>query len=500
MLNVIGKRTDEQELTALGDSMELYDDDNRHVLPRSTGRGGFNDADSTASSSDGISWVQVSWLMLSDIVGTSVLTFAGVSAKLGWVLTTIFIVGLFPLAVYVSTLMTKTRHILVSELPSAQAVTRVESMGAVATCAFQKDSAGTLVYSVVYGYTLLGQASYLLVLGTTLQGVFYTQHVCLYTAIGVGCVIVLIPLILLRQLSESVVICMINTIVIAVVVITALFDIGVQYSESSETIQMLAFAPGLSLMSVMGQATNVVYSYSGQWMYFELMEAMAVPNDFPRVFRVTGPLMVGTYLVVALLSLRFGVGAGDITVAMSRGPWFRFASILLFLHVLVVYVLKSVVLQRYFHSVCSPSDLEFRTNASYFKHGGLGAAMLMFGYFLSNAIPFFSQLLGLIGGFCAGPINFILPIVLYLVASGRQIKESSPQRSSNDASSKTCASTWSLSLLALRSMPVWEVAVILFIVLFILLTMFVGVADVILQIIDLEGKFGAPFDCHALTT
>lgn len=53
--------------------------------------------------------------MLSDIVGTSVLTFSGVAEALGWAPTAILVVGLFPLSLYVSVLMARTRRLLAGD-------------------------------------------------------------------------------------------------------------------------------------------------------------------------------------------------------------------------------------------------------------------------------------------------------------------------------------------------------------------------------------------------
>merc|ERR1719401_3177597 len=107
---------------------------------------------------------------------------------------------------------------------------------------------------------------------------------------------------------------------------------------------------------------------------------------------------------------------GDIVQSMPRGPWLRFAAGLLFLHVVIVYLVKSVVLQRYLHRSLSPGDFGERSLVSYLKHGSFGGLMLLFGFLVANAVPFFSQLLGLIGGLLGGPINFLFPILMYLVA------------------------------------------------------------------------------------
>merc|ERR1740123_2167414 len=65
--------------------------------------------------------------------------------------------------------------------------------------------------------------------------------------------------------------------------------------------------------------------------------------------------------------------------------------------------------------------------------------MLFSGFVLANAVPFFSQFLGLLGGLLAGPINFLLPIVLFLVARGDNLRweKESPEMELSSVSSTT---------------------------------------------------------------
>merc|ERR1712232_1512206 len=120
---------------------------------------------------------------------------------------------------------------------------------------------------------------------------------------------------------------------------------------------------------------------------------MQEPRDFPKAFAVTGPVMVSIYLVVALVGHYYGVQEGDIVQGMPRNSTLRVVAGLLFAHVMVVYLIKSVVLQRYIHRFVSPACVDQRSGASYATHGGIGIAMLLLGFLIANAVPFFSQLL-----------------------------------------------------------------------------------------------------------
>jgi len=51
----------------------------------------------------------------------------------------------------------------------------------------------------------------------------------------------------------------------------------------------LPISQGLDFTAVFGGATNLVYAYAGQWMYFEMMTEMEAPADFPKAFLLPGP-------------------------------------------------------------------------------------------------------------------------------------------------------------------------------------------------------------------
>jgi len=334
----------------------------------------------------------------------------------------------------------------------------------------------------------------------------YDSGMCIYSAVAWGILCLSLPVILVRRLGESIAICFGNMVLIVAVLAIALYEIGMNANRSACADTPLV-KPGLTIMMLMGAATRVVYSFAGQWMYFEIMDTMEKPHDFPKAFVVTGPFMVIVYLVVALSGYYLGVQSDRLLEGMPRGITMRIASFFLFLHVLVVYLIKSVVLQRYLHRVCSPADVDRRTMPSYAKHGGWGVAMLAFGYLVANSIPFFSQLLGLIGGLLSGPINFIFPLFIYAVAQGRlSIAGALTDSDSSDtdagapadrASSAMRASSLASAAHGLRGLPIWEVVAIACITLFTLLTMFLGVTDVLAEIVRLNGEYGAPFSCHA---
>lgn len=195
---------------------------------------------------------------------------------------------------------------------------------------------------------------------------------------------------------------------------------------------------------------------------------------------------------------------------METGPTLRVAAGCLFAHVIVVYLVKSLVLSRYLHSITSPNDLDADTAISYLKNASWGCGMLVFGYIVANVFPFFYQLMGLIGGLLAAPINFLVPIALYLTAIGRSQHPQVPRMST----SKSNASMWSSGSFGwpeeekptvianmcagASALPLGEKLLVLFTVALICGVSTVGVYSQALAIIDSWKSLGAPFTCHAL--
>jgi len=300
---------------------------------------------------------------------------------------------------------------------------------------------------------------------------------------------VTVPMFAVRRLNDSVRLCLFNTFLIGVVLAVALADM-VKNGRPVDA-NHWAISPRLSLMSLFGALTNIIYSMTGQWMYFELMETMRVPDEFPKAFLISGPVMMVCYLTVALLGFFYTSRSdrGDLLSMMEPSPMLRVAAGLLFAHVIVVYLIKSIVLTRFFHNATSPADLEHRTTSSYLKAGGIGCTMLACCYIVANVIPFFDQLLGLIGGLLCAPVNFLIPIGLYVTAKGHQMQ----------AKEKRCKSTLMASVRAgFGALSSWEMVLIAFIVVFVSFASTVGVTYQVNKIIKDWGKFGAPFTCQAL--
>ena len=338
--------------------------------------------------------IDLSWLMLTDIVGTGVLTLAKAAADLGWVWVIVIITLMCPVAIYSAVMMVRARTLLVGAGRPPP-----KSMGHATSVLFNGNKCLVrCVYTIVYGYALLGNASYLLVIGTSLQGALFTvlSEICLPT-VAISCV-VLLPLVVgMRWLEQSVWLCLINMIILLAAIATVVA--GLVSEERSSSVSTHLFAPDLSVMAVFGATSNIVYAYTGHWMYFELMDELKHPHEFPKTFILNGPVMVVVYVSVAAIGYYYfgDCAPGNFVDATTNVAFRTSVETMLFVHVCIVYMLKSIVLSHFFHSVASPKRVEEKSSVAHAQYAGFAIAMLAFGFVFANSIPFFNDMLGCVG-------------------------------------------------------------------------------------------------------
>mmetsp|Transcript_89498 Transcript_89498/g.261576 ORF Transcript_89498/g.261576 Transcript_89498/m.261576 type:complete len:499 (+) Transcript_89498:38-1534(+) len=449
------------------------------------------------------SWLGTSWLMLADIVGTSVLTYAGVARQLGWVLTILFIVLLSPIAVYTAVLMSRTGTMLMRNKG-----VRPQTMGEAGRLTLGGDNGAKAVYGVVYGFAFLGQSSYLLVLGQTFQGIFYDFEFCLPTSVLISVGLCLPFAVSIRRLSESVWLCFVNLLLILLVL--GIVMTAMAYDGRQQEAKTFLFAQDLSLLTVFGSMTNIVFSYAGHWLYFEIMSEMHEPETFPRVFYINMPLQIGLYLLVACWGYYY---AGDLAKGyfldnLPNGLAYRVASVLLFAHVIVAFLIKNVVLTRYVHGLVAPSRVSTHLSEpggarAHVEYVCCGLLLQVACFLVANAVPFFSEFLGLVGGLLSGPISFLLPMVLYRRALAQRPDTGATQgdASFEDVSKlPTALAPDGLDTPLQDAGKLSSADRVLFaaVGLITLLTMVFGTYQEVLQVIANVDKIGPPFSCQPL--
>lgn len=182
--------------------------------------------------------------MLAGFTGTPILNepsegrqLLDIIKGLGAVLACVCILGLFPMSLFASVLMSRTRSLLGHIQNHDDKPRRFDTMGEIAR-----------------------QASYLLVLGLSLQQIFYDTGLCIGVAVALSSAGCILPLIFIRRLQDSVWMCFFNLLLIIAAITIALVAIGLaedRRPQCDDDGDYFFFPKELGLSVALGSATNV---------------------------------------------------------------------------------------------------------------------------------------------------------------------------------------------------------------------------------------------------
>eukprot|EP01127_Copromyxa_protea_P005201 TRINITY_DN1509_c0_g1_i2.p1 TRINITY_DN1509_c0_g1~~TRINITY_DN1509_c0_g1_i2.p1 ORF type:complete len:499 (-),score=56.72 TRINITY_DN1509_c0_g1_i2:32-1414(-) len=362
-------------------------------------------------------WKAVSLVMLADVIGTGILTFNRVAAQLGWIPLFVCLIFFALLSVFSSILMSRT-FVLLKDFGI-----EVRTMGDAAFHVLGGKSAYFVVTLLVYGYAFLGQASYLLVMAQNVQSIVYDYELNTLVAVCIAAAVLLPVLIFVKHISESTWLCLGNLILLVGVLGLGLGVIIVHDDENNGPVVTELVASSLTVSSFFQASTAVLYAYAGHWMYFELLSSMERPQDFYKVVSFNGPIQFILYATTAGIAYAYigkDAGVDGIIKEMPDGVASRIANTLLFLHVAVVYVIKSVVLISYIQTnIFYPTSWIGRCVHWRIRQAALAVFFIVLGGILAILVPYFYIFVGLVSGFFAVPITYLFPFIFYLGARGR---------------------------------------------------------------------------------
>jgi len=268
-------------------------------------------------------------------------------------------------------------------------------------------------------------SSYLLVFAFALQDIFYEAGLCQTTSSAIAMAILVIPS-QIRTLHGVSFIGIFSTMAIIIVIgmsIGELFDEGVIKNIETQNIpKKLAFLDCLSSLSAF------VFGSGGQLIYLEMIAEMKKPEDFPKSFIAGNLVMLFVYVFVMVVTYHFkGQDTPDaLSYVFENGVKKRIANIFLALHVLVSYTLMQQVVSRQCHVIyaryflrhssivnhISPSSKHFASST--IQWFVLTITFVVLAFIMANLVPFFQELVSLIGSLTLAPICYILPCLYYL--------------------------------------------------------------------------------------
>jgi len=352
-------------------------------------------------------------IIVADVVGAGILSMAVAIAKLGWLLGFVVTVILLSMNVHVSILVWRVR------MKCPQAHTYME----LAEGAFAGAPPGQRQFAVLF--TGISQqvliagflGVYTLSLGKSIGMIFYNVHICLPQWTLIGCAVVLPFLASARKLGAWKSLIWINCASILATVMIPLAVMAKQGVEEaripgSEMYAVADLTPG----NIMLGLNIMLAAFTSQFMIVEIMSEMKDPSEFPTAYAVySAPFQGVAFLLCGLGGYYF---RGDLITGMISDNipfsiWFQMAAGCLLIHMIITWVIKGIVFCRAMQRACFPSVVDDGTQQGWIFWGLSILFVLACSYLIAQIVPFFVDLIDLLGGSLTPVVCFMIPIVFY---------------------------------------------------------------------------------------
>merc|ERR1712151_45428 len=329
-----------------------------------------------------------------------------------------------------------------------------------------------IAFCIVYSHFFLKMANYLLAAAKAVQAALWMYDICLYFA-TVGSLAFIVPLCQLRTLHQvsfagafSITMISVSILLLLVNAYATWGDIEVENISYNMAPQQSGFQGFLTSFSALGA---LVFAYGGQGMYLETMSEMRNPKEFPKALSVFMTLIIAFYLWSSLsLYFRYGDQTYQyVLFNMGDGAIKTVAAVCMFLHVLVSFCLNSQLLTRAIQVRLWPGSVNSEDKTEWLKWLAISGCTISLAWLISDAVPFFSDLEGLISSTCVGPTTFGFPALFYLLACRQQGKR----------------------------VPIHELLACLTMCFIAVFFVLVGTGVDVYQIVENSNTFGKPFTC-----
>jgi len=357
-------------------------------------------------------WIQTTFLLLADVVGTGVLGLPYAFKRLGWIPGIAAMVIFYFAGQYTGKILCK----LIVAFPEAA------TLGELAEHLFNR--VGIMVsYVFLYVYLFFILCQYLLVSGKAVQGALYNDPICIDIAIlYVACV--LLPLNQVRTLHSVSFLSIISTITILVVLVLSLLQIITDGPVSGSKTELVAAE---SVWDVFAGCSTIIFAFAGHKIYVEMMYEMHTPADFKKSINFSYPFLLVVYAAVACIGYYF---QGDQTKeylidVIPIGVEKAIASAFMFLHISISYVLNAQVLCRAIHCRVSKDTVDALSYDTKHRMYGclkgqsiwfvISGTIMCLGFVVANSISFFSSFVELLGSLFDPWFAFGAPALLFLI-------------------------------------------------------------------------------------
>mmetsp|Transcript_100507 Transcript_100507/g.174488 ORF Transcript_100507/g.174488 Transcript_100507/m.174488 type:complete len:487 (+) Transcript_100507:35-1495(+) len=411
-------------------------------------------------------------IIVADVVGAGILSMAVAIAKFGWLLGTVLAIVLLGMNVHVSIIVWRVR-MSCKRVPHTYTELAIYSFEDAPPA---QQRLIRLITVVMQQFLIAGFLGvYTLSLGKAFGMIFYDVHWCLPVWTLIGCLFTLPFIGSARKLGKWKSLIWLNCASILVTVIVPLWVMS-QDGLDKTRIEGGTYLPveKLSLGGVLSGLNIMIFSFTSQFMLVEIMAEMENAADFPNSYMyISAPFQAVVFLICGVGGYYFrgSLVHGIIVDNIPFGRWFQVAAAMLIIHMVITWVIKGIVVCRQMQHSFLPEHADDGSITGWINWVQLVSATMAFAYLIAQIIPFFVDLIDLLGASLTPIVCFVLPIAFYC----RQLKDTI-KKEDHPGYFESVAIALELLLSA---------------VLF-----FVGTYLALTNIVDSWKTYGYPFDCH----
>jgi len=346
-------------------------------------------------------WALTGLMTVGMIMGTGVLALPAAVAGLGYVLGILFCLLFGILAGYLGIILGETRLRFCPNVTSyAELSYRLVS---------EKFGNFTRYAMYLNWWSIL--PLYMLTTIESFRAAFYWTNIC-YSVWGLLAMGLLIVPIQMRSYHSISYIVAISDISVIVIIVLILIVLGAEGQNTPSGFKHSVGPPTGSFLSRYGNISTIIFAYQGQSVFLEMMSEMKDKREWPKALWLGQSVMVPTYILTAAIGYYL---LGDtvpafLPAALPNNGAKVFINLLLAFHVLVAYLVHNQPLSQAIEAIIDP-----KIKASRFVHFVVSSSILLSAYIVANLIPFFEQLVGIIGAAFGSPILLMYPPLFYLL-------------------------------------------------------------------------------------
>mmetsp|Transcript_60768 Transcript_60768/g.195790 ORF Transcript_60768/g.195790 Transcript_60768/m.195790 type:complete len:500 (+) Transcript_60768:93-1592(+) len=353
-------------------------------------------------------------IIVADVVGAGILSMAVAVAKFGWLLGAVVIVVLLAMNVHISLLVWRVRM----HCPAAYTYVALASAAFADAPAWQRRATEmvTVVSQQVFLFCTLGL--YSLSFGQGLGGLFYDEwRLCLPVLTMLGLLLLAPVHVTSRSLGKWQSLVLLNVLTIVGTVLIPLVYMASSGARATRLAGSVveAFAD-MSVVGVLSGLEVMSFAFTSQFMLVEIMSEMRRPEELPKAYMMSAPFQ-GIMFLICGVGGYYYLGSrvqGVIGENIPYGPAYRVAAFCLLVHMLITYLMKGVVFCRSMQSYLSPGKVNDASAQGWASWCGMTLASMTMAWVLAQVVPFFTDLIDLLGATLTPLSCYVIPIALYL--------------------------------------------------------------------------------------